>query len=86
MLHQFDELQKRIQLLNKIEQLEAEAEPFYIMVRVVAFIFVVALLADEYASKQDHQAMSSMVAECANGKPVQFGDAVMKCSVKEVIQ
>jgi len=85
MLHQFDELQSRIKLLDKEEQLDAEAEPFYIMVMVIAAIFVVAFLVDEYASHQDHAAMSSMVAQCANGKSVQFGDgALMRCKVMEI--
>lgn len=86
MLHQFDEFQKRVQLLNKTEQLDAEAEPFYIMVMVIAAIFVVAFLAEEYASRQDHAAMSSMVAQCANGKTVQLGDALMRCNVQQVIR
>jgi len=86
MLHQFDELQRRIKLMDKEEQLDAEAEPFYIMVMVIAAIFVVAFLADEYASRQDHSAMSSMVAQCANGKAVQLGDALMRCNVQQVIR
>lgn len=76
---------KEIEREDKREQLDVEAEPFYIMVMVIAAIFVVAFLADEYASKQDHAAMSSMVAQCANGKAVQFGDSVMRCKVSEMV-
>ncbi len=85
MLHQYADIQRCIDLLNKTEQLDAEAEPFYIMVMVIAAIFVVAFLAEEYASKQDHAEMSSMVAQCANGKAVQFGDSVMRCKVSEMV-
>lgn len=77
---------QEIERENKRDQLDAEAEPFYIMVMVIAAIFVVAFLADEYASKQDHYAMSSMVAACANGKVVFLGkDAVMTCKVKQMV-
>lgn len=76
---------KEIERENKREQMDVEAEPFYIMVMVIAAIFVVAFLADEYASKQDHAAMSSMIAQCANGKAVQFGDSVMRCKVSEMV-
>lgn len=77
---------KEIERENKREQMDAEAEPFYIMVMVIAAIFVVSFLADEYASKQVHAAMSSMVAQCANGRTVNLGDgAVMRCKVSEMV-
>jgi len=76
---------QEIERENKRDQLEAEAHPFFVIVLVIVGLFTAEIIYDEYASKQDHAAMSSMVAACANGKTVQFGDAVMKCEVKQMV-
>jgi hypothetical protein len=85
MLHQFDEFQKRVNLLNKQEQLEDRSYPFFVIAWVIVALFVCGEIYSDYKSEQDHAAMSSMVAQCANGKAVQFGDSVMRCKVSEMV-
>lgn len=68
------------------EQLDIEAHPFFFIFWVCVALFVAEAVYDDYRSKQDHAAMSQMVAECANGKTVPFGrDAVMKCQVLTMV-
>lgn len=77
---------KEIERENKRDQLEDRSYPFFVIAWVIVALFVCGEIYSDYKSEQDHAAMSSMVAQCANGRTVTLGDgAVMRCKVSEMV-
>jgi hypothetical protein len=75
---------------ERMEAMEAEAAPLlYAMLAVVLAMALWPFVSDFISRaeiKQDAQITSAILAQCANGNVVRFGDAMMMCTVKELVK
>lgn len=75
---------------ERMEALEHEAAPLlYAIIAVLLAMALWPLVSDfvqRAAIKQDAQVTSKLLAQCANGNVVRFGDAMMMCTVKEMVK
>lgn len=75
---------------ERMKAMEREAAPLlYAIIAIVLAMAIWPLVSDfiiRAEIKHDAQLSSNMLAMCANGNVVQIGDAVMYCTVKELVK
>ena len=75
---------------ERMEAMEHEAAP--LLYAIIAIVLAMALwpIASDFVSraeiKHDAQVTSDTLARCANGDGVRFGDALLFCTVKEMVK
>jgi len=71
--------------MRRQKDTERYAAPFFWMIVVIAALFVVDAMAEHWMFIADSRIESAILAELANGKPVEFDNMVLQCNMKAMI-
>ena len=75
---------------ERMAELEREAAPLLYAIIAVVLAMAIWPIASDFVIraeiKHDAQVTSDTLARCANGNAVQFGDALLFCTVKEMVK